>query len=61
MHLQTFAVQVKFSLPAPLGHLHTLVPPQSLLTFPHAVPMPGTAGHELGAQQTFGVTLVLQS
>jgi hypothetical protein len=61
MHAHTLAVQVKFWLPAPLGHLQTLVPPQALLTFPHAVPMPGVAGHEVGAQQTFGVTLVLQS
>jgi hypothetical protein len=58
-HAQTFAVHVKFSLPAPVGHVQlTVVHP--LVTLPHALPRALT-GQVAGAQQTLGFGVVLQT
>jgi hypothetical protein len=47
----------KFSLPVPLGQPQlTVVHP--FVTLPHALPSAGV-GHEAGAQQTFGLGVVL--
>ena len=59
--VQMLAVHWKFSLPVPLGHEQLLLPPHVLLTLPHAVPTPGVAGQEVGAQQMLGVAPVLQT
>jgi hypothetical protein len=58
-HVHVPAAQVKFSLPGPLGQ-EQLTVEHPLLMGPHAVPMPGVAGHVGGAQQTFGSALSLQ-
>jgi hypothetical protein len=60
VHAHVPDVHWKLALPAPLGQLQLFDPPQPLLTLPHAVPTPGDAGHELGAQQAAGVTEELQ-
>jgi hypothetical protein len=59
-HAHVPATHAKFSLPAPDGHAQlTVVHP--FVTLPHAVPMPGTAGQDAGAQQTFGFGVVLHT
>ena len=57
-HWQVPPVHVKFSFPAPEGQPQEIVPPQLLLMFPQALPMPW-AGHVAGVQQTFGFAEVL--
>ena len=59
VHAQTFAVQLKFSLPVPLGQPQFTVV-QPLVTLPHALPIPAV-GQVAGAQQTCGLTAVLHA
>lgn len=60
MHAHAPPVQVKFSLPAPVGHPHVTVL-QPFVSVPHAVPSAGGDAHAIGAQHTFGFGVVLQN